>query len=505
MAAKIFTIEELNLIKTSGRDIKSIEKQLEVFKKGTPYLPVERAAIPNDGIYLPCDKKEQFAKIGKETILEGKVCKFVPASGAASRMFKDLSQFLSMNDKEEIEGSPVISTFFEKLTNFAFYDDLIGKCPEIKEKSQYTRDEQLKIIKVLLKESGLNYGNLPKAALKFHRYGNTSRTSIEEQMVEGALYTRDKNNICRLHLTVSKEHRAGIASLIEEKLPIYENKYGVHFKVDYSTQSPSTDTIAVNPDNTPFRDEEGVLFRPGGHGALINNLNAIQSTYIIIKNIDNVSPDSMKDPTVFWKKAMTGIAATRMKQCHSHIKNLLTVAPKDNALTKAIEFLNDINVHLPSDLSNYSKEEQKTKILSLLDRPLRICGMVRNQGEPGGGPFWVKGQDGVSSLQIVESSQIKPDERDALMSSGTHFNPVDLVVAKERHDGSYFDLLAYTDEDAVFISQKSKNGKELKALELPGLWNGAMANWNTIFIEVPMETFNPVKTVLDLLRPQHQV
>lgn len=503
MGTSIFTDEELSLIKTSGRDIKCIEKQLEIFKNGIPYLSIERAATPDDGILLPCDKKEKYAKIGQETISAGKVCKFVPASGAASRMFSNLSRFSASGITDD-SNENFISTFFDNLANFAFYDDLIKKCPEIKQKRNYSNEEKLEIVKALLETHGLNYGNLPKAILKFHKYKDGSRTSIEEQIVESALYTRDKDNTCRLNLTVSKEHEEGIKALIQKVLPSYEKKYGVHYKIDYSTQSAATDTIAVNTDNTPFRDDEGIVFRPGGHGALINNLNAIKSTYIIIKNIDNVSPDSKKRPTVFWKTVMTGIAALHMRQCHEHIKTLLSDGCNDNDLTKASSFLKTINVLLPSYKPGNSIEDRKTIILNLLNRPLRVCGMVRNQGEPGGGPFWVRGRDKVLSLQIVEENQIDPEKRKLLMESGTHFNPVDIVVAKERYDGSHFDLSEFTDENAVFISMKSKNGKPLKALELPGLWNGGMANWNTIFIEVPIETFNPVKTVLDLLRPEHQ-
>jgi len=550
----LFTVKELDEIKKANKDPEKIAKQLLLFKKGTPYLNVEKPAIVEDGIRLMCHRKNELKAIGETAIKNGIVCKFVPASGAASRMFKPLVSFMDEKTKTTDEILKFTDCFFENLDKFPFYDELIRKHKNISQKPKsnsinqkeeisrinnkqqvnhdsndnqetFSTSKKRELIALLLEKEGLNYKNLPKALLSFHKYKNSTRTAIEEHLVEAALYTKDKDNQCRISFTVSDEHLEEVNVLVNEVISHYENCYDVHYLIDYSTQASNTDTIAVTPDNKPFRYNNDILFRPAGHGALLENLNNIKSPCIVIKNIDNVVPDSKKYITTDWKKTMIGLAVELQEECNNHIKSLLITDCNKNItdcnknkqhnhsrdiqsepakLNNALTFLKSIAIRLPEGFIEWPKEDKQKLVLKLLDRPLRVCGMVKNQGEPGGGPFWVKDDKGNLSLQIVESSQIAPEGRIPLMNSGTHFNPVDIIVIKQRYDGSLFNLEDYTDPSAVFISTKSIDGNELKALELPGLWNGAMANWNTIFLEVPIETFNPVKTVNDLLRPQHQ-
>jgi hypothetical protein len=417
-------------------------------------------------------------------------------------MFKSLFEFLEHNTLNK-ETEEVIN----KIRLFAFYKDLsltiesndnsIQKCLESRAYDT--------IIGHILHHPGLNYGNLPKGLLKFHQYTDSSRTAFEEHLVEGVMYATGENNTVKIHFTVSPEHRQGFDFLLKEKKEILENKYHVKFEISFSEQKSSTDTIAVDINNEPFRDKNGdLLFRPGGHGALLDNLNDLDADIIFIKNIDNVVPDRLKEPTVDYKKALAGF----LLNVKNKIAHYLALFENPNSIdiNEIISFTElNLGYKFSEDFLSYPREKQIIQITRILDRPLRVCGMVKNEGEPGGGPYWVMQPDGSQSLQILESSQfdLSLDEHMKAMENATHFNPVDLVCSTKDSKGKPYDLMKFRDPQTGFISKKSKDGKELKALELPGLWNGAMAFWNTVFIEVPIETFNPVKTINDLLRPQH--
>jgi hypothetical protein len=445
----MFTPSDLAQLEARGISVEKAEKQLQSFATGFPELDIVSAASVGNGVLNPTEADiDMYVKAWQDYLDEGHtVLKFVPASGAASRMFKDLFEYLETGKKTNF-----IEKFLTEKDHFAFGLQLAGL------------DQQV-AVQHLLKD--MNYGNLPKGLLLFHSYEDGPRTPALEHLVEGAMYAASKGEV-NIHFTVSHEHLPLFQAHLAANQAIYEDKLGVKFHISYSEQKPSTDTLAANPDGTPFRTADNkLLFRPGGHGALIENLNEQDADIIFIKNIDNVVPDRLKGDTVRYKQLLAGVLVTEQK--------------------KIFEKLKDPNL----------TDEEKAK----LQRPLRVCGVVKNTGEPGGGPFLVREEDGSISCQILESSQISDP---ALMQQATHFNPVDLVCATRNAEGKPYYLPDFVDEKTGFISHKSKDGKELLALELPGLWNGAMSRWNTIFVEVPVSTFNPVKTVNDLLRPEHQ-
>ena len=408
------------------------------------------------------------------------VVKFVPASGAATRMFKELFEFV--NDGKRGKG---IDTLLENIGKFAFW-------PELKALLPAGADDRT-IVSAIVNE-GLGYGRKPKGLVTFHAYPEGARKAVEEHLVEGAVYAA-ANGVAKIHFTVSPEHIEGFQELLAAKVPVYEKRFGIRYDISFSVQKPSTDTIAVNPDNTPFRQDDGtLLFRPAGHGALIENLNEIDADVVFIKNIDNVTTDAQRGDTIRYKKVLAGILLDLQERAFEYLKALEVGGAE---LEPIVEFIEKrLCVKLPGSYDS-------AMLRAVLDRPIRVCGMVRNEGEPGGGPFWVGNPDGTQSLQIAESSQIGPDEL-PLMRSATHFNPVDLVCGMKNSKGVRFDLRRYTDPSTGFISSKSSGGRDLRAQELPGLWNGAMAKWNTVFVDVPITTFSPVKVVQDLLRPQHQ-
>ena len=450
-----FSAQDLEQLAARGISEEKAESQLACFRNGFPELDIVSPASTKKGILAPKRaEQEQYIAAWQHYLKEGhKILKFVPASGAASRMFKNLFQYL----EDGIE-TPFIQEFLAHKDCFAFGPQLAGK-------------EGQEAVRYLLND--MHYGELPKGLLLFHKYRDGARTPALEHLVEGALYCAEpiedgKKPEVFLHFTVSHDHLPLFRQHIADNLKKFEEKYGVTYDVTFSEQLPSTDTIAANPDGTPFRTKDGkLLFRPGGHGALIENLNQQDADIVFIKNIDNVVPDRLKKDTVRYKQILAGVLVTEQKRVFEALKN-----------------------------PNLSDEEREK-----LNRPIRVCGVVKNTGEPGGGPFLVREADGSISCQILESSQISDPE---LMKQSTHFNPVDLVCAIRDYEGKPFDLPKYVDPQTGFISNKSKDGKELLALELPGLWNGAMSRWNTIFVEVPVSTFNPVKTVNDLLREQHQ-
>lgn len=504
-----FTQEDCDLLTQKGISESQIEEQLSCFKQGFPFLKLNSPASIENGILSIDEKgKEHYLSIWEEYLSKNPVIvKFVPASGAASRMFKNLFEFLDAG--YDIPTTDFEKKFFGQITRFAFYDDLNAAC--IKNESKdiptlLTEQNYKPIVANLLLEKGLNYGALPKGMLKFHHYNNTNRTAMEEHLAEGALYARNAAGEVNVHFTVSKEHLPYFKQLVTEKQSEYEKIFDVKYAVSFSEQKPSTDTIAADMQNEPFRDNGKLVFRPGGHGALIENLNDIDADVIFIKNIDNVVPDRIKDTTVLYKKVIGGVLISLQQQIDKYTALLESGKYTIDDIREIIAFIQQKLFVRNPETKTLEDSDLAVYLLKKLKRPIRVCGMVKNVGEPGGGPFLAYNQDGTYSLQILESSQIdlKNPESKKMFDSSTHFNPVDLVCAVKNGKGEKYNLPDFVDKNTGFISLKSKNGKDLKALELPGLWNGAMSDWNTVFVEVPIETFNPVKTVNDLLREQHQ-
>ena len=497
----MFTKEDIAQIEQRGSSVQTVEEQVERFKKGFPWMKIVAPATPEKGIQVLDDAAAEAAcKYYEGAKINGK-CKFVPASGAASRMFKDLFSGLdALKAGKELADDAPAAKFVDKIAEFAFYTpELFGqetcKCPE------YRKD----VLAKTLTDEGLGYGAKPKGVLKFHKYTDGEiRTAFAEHLVEAQNYMRNEDGSANLVVTISPEHQHLFEEAYAEVKAAYEAKYGVKYDICFTFQDKATDTVAVDVENKPFRTEtDSLLFRPAGHGALIYNLNNIKDEVVSIKNIDNVANERLLPETAKWKKVLLGKALELRDTLHGYLRQLDVEATP--ALCDEIEaFLeNTLCVTLPASADF---EARVAAIRAKLDRPVRVAGMVKNQGEPGGGPFVIAEKDGSTSLQVLESVQINMSDEHAknALASATHFNPVDIVCCLHNYKGESFDLLKYVDEDAGFISSKSYQGRELKALELPGLWNGAMSNWNTLFVEVPLETFNPVKVVLDLLRSAHQ-
>jgi hypothetical protein len=502
--------KDLELLAAKGISGEQIEEQLACFVKGFPYLGIAASASVEKGIMLiPQEQQATYMEAWDAYLAKNKkILKFVPASGAASRMFKNLFEFLSADYNEPQNAFE--KKFFDEIQKFAFYEALNNKCIENESKdipTLVTNGEYKAVVANLLEAKGLNYGQLPKGLLLFHSYANTSRTAMEEHLAEGAMYAKNNAGDVNIHFTVSPEHKPLFEQLVANKVAEYEEKFSVKYDLSFSVQKPSTDTIAADMENGPFRDKNGnLLFRPGGHGALIENLNDIEADVVFVKNIDNVVPDSFKCSTVIFKKVIAGVLVSLQERIFNYLELIDSGKYTHEQVEEMIHFLQeDLCIKNP-DTKLLEDAELILYIKNKLNRPLRVCGMVKNVGEPGGGPFLAINPDGTISLQILESSQIdlKDPDKKAMFEKGTHFNPVDLVCALKNYKGEKFNLPEYVDKNTGFISYKSKDGRELKALELPGLWNGAMSDWNTIFVEVPIETFNPVKTVNDLLRAEHQ-
>ena len=460
----MFTPSDLEQLKHKNISVSTVEQQLNSFVQGFPYLNIKRAAAIDEGLLQLTESELEVAIETWEHYLQGthQIEKFVPASGAASRMFKDLFEFL--NGKNDIPTTPFEKHFFEHISRFAFFADLDEACLR---NEQLTIDELIKagrykdVVANLLDKKGLDYGTLPKVLLKFHRYPHENRTPFLEHLVEGALYA-SSNGQSSIHFTVSSEHRQLFEAHLAESLAAYEEKFGIKFHITFSEQKPSTDTIAADEHNQPFRTNDGkLLFRPGGHGALIENLNDLEADIVFIKNIDNVVPDRLKETTIMFKKVIAGLLVALQQQTFAYLKELENPSISDAKLLVIAQFC-------AKRLNNHNPEQTK-----LSREELIACGMVKDEGEPGGGPFLTENSDGTVSPQILESSQIKEK---ALMAQSTHFNPVDLVCALKNYQGKKFNLRDYVDQKTGFISSKSSGGKELKALELPGLWNGAMSD-----------------------------
>lgn len=480
----MLSTEDYKKLYQLGISEEAINDQIDRFVNGIKPLKLKQPAVLNDGIQqIAFAELESFSKIYDESDVP--VIKFVPASGAATRMFKVLFQFLESKKANKTE--PIIDEFYQNLKDFAFFEDV-----ELGYDQELTRENLYDMIRFLLHSDGLGLGNKPKGLLKFHRYTSTTKTPLEEHIDEGLAYAT-KSGITRVHFTVSPEHQKDFEEQAKAIIESKPSKYEI--EISFSTQRPSTDTIAVDLENRPYRLDDGsILLRPAGHGALLENLNELDSDIVFIKNIDNVVKEEFREDTILYKRALAGILLQYQKQ----VFDLLRRSDQgENVFSEARQLLVDMGWK-----GNYSDEET----IQLLNRPIRVCGMVKNQGDPGGGPFWVEMSDGLISLQIVESSQVKKkiEEQRKLFESGTHFNPVDLVCGLKNYTGEKFDLLKFRDRNAGFITGKTHLGNKIKALELPGLWNGGMAYWNTIFVEVPQSTFSPVKTVMDLLKKEHR-
>ncbi len=514
----MFTEKDLIQIEAKGIKLSVIDRQIGNFRSGFPFINLVRPATSGDGIFSFCeDELSYFIHYYTNHLKELRVVKFVPASGAATRMFKHLFEF-----KDSFNGNQAQRDAFQKDSDFNSVSYLVSHLPEIaffstlqgilsrrgldtEELVESWRHDLL--ISFILEEKGLNYANLPKGLILFHNYPDGARTAAEEHLVEAANYARNSDDTARIHFTISPEHKEKFLELFDKVKEIYEKLFGVTFSIGFSEQLPSTDTIAVDEKNKPFRNADGsLLFRPAGHGALLKNLNNLDGDIIFVKNIDNIVPDRLKITTYSYKKLIGGY----LLYLRNHVNGFLIAATShdlpEKQITEMVKFMGShMWMTLPIDFSQLSLKEQQEKLILLLNRPIRVCGMVKNEGEPGGGPFWVKGSDDIDSLQIVESAQIdlKNPEQKAIVDSATHFNPVDLVCSIRDFQGEFFDLDEFVDDDAGLISLKSSEGRNLKAQELPGLWNGAMSNWITVFVETPIITFNPVKTVNDLLRKEH--
>ena len=496
----MFNQKDINQIRQRGSSVRTVEEQIDHFKKGFPWMKIVGPATPHRGIRVLSDAEADSAiDYYEHADIAGK-CKFVPASGAASRMFKDIFAGLSTLEKgEDLPSDAAGSKLAAQIEKFAFYtDELFGG-------KEDTAAYRQSVLKKVLTDEGLGYGAKPKGVIKFHRYEDGEvRTAIAEHLVEAATYMRNADGTCNLVVTISPEHRTLFEDALAEVQSGFEARYGVKYNVTFTYQDKATDTIAVDAKNRPFRtDDDTLLFRPAGHGALIYNLDKVEEELVSIKNIDNVAHEKLLGTTARYKKVLMGEALKVRDRIFGYLRRL-DAEPSVQLCNEIENFLDkELCVQLPLARGEADRIEMlRTK----LNRPVRVCGMVRNEGEPGGGPYIIAGKDGATSLQILESVQINKDDQGAMgaMSRATHFNPVDLVCCLKDYKGRKFDLLSHVDPDAGFISSKSFQGRELKALELPGLWNGAMSDWNTLFVEVPLETFNPVKVVLDLLRPAHQ-
>lgn len=501
--------KDLEILTVKGISQEKLAEELDMLAKGFPYLKIEGPATPGHGIsVLSPEMEEQAANLWNEYLAKGgKVLKMVPASGAASRMFKDLFSFV--NGKKDKPDTPFMKKFFEEIEDFAFFAELNFTCLQLYGLSvdSLVKEKRYKdVVKALIEKEGMNYGQLPKALLRFHKVSGSSRTALEEHLAEGAQYASGKDGKVRVHFTVSEDHLPLVKMKFEEMKGKLEHEYGVEFELSTSVQKPSTDTVAANLDGTPYREKGGLFFRPGGHGALIENLNDLDADVIFIKNIDNVVPDSRRADTLKYKKIIGGVLVSVKQKANEYCKILSEGVPSDEKLQEMLDFVRKV-LCITNDTADEMLPAAKAEyIFSKLNRPFRVCGMVKNEGEPGGGPFLAYNPDGTVSPQILESTQIDPKNKEAqkMLKESTHFNPVDLVVSTKNWKGEKFNLPDFVDKATGFISQKSREGVEIKALELPGLWNGAMSDWNTVLVEVPVSTFNPVKTVNDLLRPAHQ-
>lgn len=513
-----FTEKDLAQIKAKGLTKEQVESQINQFVNGVPKVRLASAATVNDGI-IALDEEQQSDYIAlyqkKKDSLE--IVKFIPASGAASRMFKQVYQFVDdyNPDKETIAAyisrtkNAFLDKFFSDYKKFPFYYEVWEAVQKSYSPEELADDnaEKYAFVKTMMGADALDLGSYPKGLLPFHNYESFVATAFEEHLFEAAAYASQSNRAI-LHFTVSPQHETKFKELYSSVNASISNMTNVAYEVSYSFQKPKTDTIAVTPENELFRDEDGqLLFRPGGHGALIENLNEVDADLIFIKNIDNVLVQDKIQLLARYKKILAGVLIGLQEKAFLYAEKLDEGSITETELEELITFLKEeFSSRLTSDFDSFSAAEKHSYLLGLLNRPIRVCGMVKNVGDPGGGPFWVTDESGKTSLQIIESAQIdlSDSEQEKIFSESTHFNPVDVVCGVRNYKGEKYELTQYVDPDLAFIAEKTVDGSPVKALELPGLWNGAMADWNTTFVEVPLETFNPVKTVNDLLKPEHQ-
>jgi hypothetical protein len=510
-----FSEDDLKQLKTLGISLEQAIWQLSVLEKGPHYLSIVGPCTLGNGILaLEKDKASALARLFEDAASQLEIIKFVPASGAASRMFKALmawkdkaedQDFLERQAKKGDESALDVKEFLENINKFPFWDDIVKAAEQqgFNAESLFEKKSFGVLISLVLDDKGLFFSNMPKGLIPFHLYDDGPRTAVVEHLVEAILYAKGRQNCCRLHFTVDRQKSAVFQSHAKEGAKALEKKQNVKFVLDFSEQNPSTNTLAVTPEKKLFRLADGSLFfRPGGHGALLENLSKMDADLIFINNIDNVVRDQDKEERAFFKKVLAGFLLEVQKNIFNFIEKLDTIDPDDMVLKKASAFATQT---LNLDVQNRSGNDLRLFLLKKFNRPLRVCGMVKNQGDPGGAPFWVRGTDKSISIQIVEGAQINQNfaTQKNLFLSSTHFNPVDIVCAFKDRFGNPFNLKDFVDEKAVFISEKSKDGAKLLALELPGLWNGSMAFWNSIFIDIPMVAYNPVKKITDLLKPSH--
>lgn len=514
----MFTDKDIDQIKAKGISLEEVEAQVARLKKGMTHSNLLSAATVGKGIHAYNNKQiNHFIDFYENTKDGIDIVKFVPASGAATRMFKFLFQFLKRFNpsrdtiKKYLEkyGDELIETFTSNLEKFPFYDEVMHRINErLPNYSNLSKEEKyLQFVNIMLSEDELNYSFFPKGLLPFHKYGADYVTAFQEHLYESTLYASSKGNAV-LHFTVSEKHHNYFNKELEKVKPQLEKELGVNFKISFSYQKEATETLALTKDEKIFRKEDGaILFRPGGHGALLENLNELNSNIIFIKNIDNIVVRQKNELYSKYKKQLAGVLLKTQQQVFNYLHEL-DRGDVDLADATAMAYFlrKQLNVDVDSDFGDFSLKQKKDYLRNKLNRPIRVCGMVKNEGEPGGGPFWVENKDGEVSLQIVEFAQIDFTSRQqqSIVYKATHFNPTDLVCGVKNYKGEKFNLLNYVDPEAAFITMKTQNGVDIQALELPGLWNGSMAHWNSIFVEVPVETFNPVKTVNDLLKPAHQ-
>jgi len=505
----VLTQHDRDYLVARGTSVETVKHQLAIFQRGIPFTTISKPCTVHDGIEQITDTDlATLKRTFSHAMTAGRITKFVPASGAASRMFKALLACCT-DEATAPSDNASLQSFLDRLSDFAFFEDLSNTLTKQGHQLEdlHTRGQYQPILEALLHPAGLNYAKRPKGLLKFHRYPDHIRTPIEEHLMEAAVYAKNMSNQAHLHFTISPEHQEAVQEHIESARQRFKHD-DLDWVVTCSLQKSSSDTIAVDMKNQPFRDHEGnLLFRPAGHGALLSNVNELQGDIVFIKNIDNVVPDHLKEETYTYKRALGGCLITIQETLFAYLQQLETETITAIHIDDIAQWTQSALYWThPPQWENWDLIQRITCLRQFCNRPIRVCGMVKNTGDPGGGPFWVKHEDGSTSLQIVESSQVDPQssEQQHIFASSTHFNPVDMVCGVRDYKGNPFDLSQFVDPDAGFISQKSYEGRELKALELPGLWNGAMAKWHTIFVEVPRPTFNPVKTVLDLLLPAHQ-
>lgn len=514
----MFSEKDIKQIESKGLTLQRVNEQIELFSMGLPFINLKDNATLEHGILkITEEKRQHYVDYYDDKRDQISILKFVPASGAATRMFKFLFQFLknyninkeSINSYINRNKAQDLSLFFVGLEKFPFYDEVLKTVK--KNHPDYDmlsgNEQRYLFVKTMLDKDQLNYGFCPKGLLPFHKYKDHIATAFEEHLFEAALYA-SSNGKANLHFTISEKFNHTFDKEFMRIETIVEEKTKTAFDISFSYQKEATDTIAVNSKNEPFRDENNnLMFRPSGHGALLENLNDLDADIVFIKNIDNVVVCKFEEQVATYKKVLAGLLLEIQGQTFQYLKDLEHETLDEEGLLEIAQFLsNKLNVVISEEFEKYSLKYQKSYLFEKLNRPIRVCGMVKNEKEPGGGPFWVKDEKGTISLQIVESAQIdkKSKYQKHMFDNSTHFNPVDLVCGIKDYKGDKFDLPEFVDHKTAFITMKTKVGSDLKALELPGLWNGAMANWNTIFVEVPLITFSPVKTVNDLLKAPHQ-